>query len=56
MNKMNARYKKSDKKEHANKNGKKFYCSNCKITKTIKAVEFGEDVICQECGRTMEEL
>ena len=54
MYKTNGRKKKSTRESASNK-GKKFYCTNCKVTKMIKDVEFGEEVFCEECGRTMEE-
>ena len=55
MFKANGREKRSKIEEHAGLKGKTFVCPDCESTRVILGVEFGEQVMCNNCKINMKE-
>ncbi len=49
----NGRLRPADKKEYADKDIKKFICTNCNYEIEIGKKVFGEGIICEKCGSKM---
>lgn len=49
----NGRYKKSDKVENAASNSRLYKCTKCTVSIKKPIPEFGEKVVCPECGSLM---
>ena len=56
MKKINARVKPVGKKEVSKSKNRAFKCERCTCISYFESVEFGEDVICPECGAKMYEV
>lgn len=51
----NGRTERPGTKSSAGQKGKTFTCPNCKSTKIVAGIEFGEEQLCPDCNINMEE-
>lgn len=56
MHKINGRYKKKEKADSEKLIGKPFKCENCTHVEFRKNVEFGEKLICPDCGGILRDM
>ncbi|RQW80879.1 MAG: hypothetical protein EHM79_19925 [Geobacter sp.] len=56
MHKVNGRFKKEEQAEAEKLVGKPFKCTRCSYVEFRKKVEFGEELICPDCGALLREI